>query len=156
MGAMAHLLENHAIAIARQLGTRDASIRCEVIAPSDTKNYSGGFGQMKRLLSLVAMLALSSFALWAQQTPAQSPASSSPQQSQTDAQSPQSARSFEGKITKAGDKLVLQDSASQTSYQLDDQDKAKQYEGKNVKVMGTVDTATNTLHIVDISPASNQ
>jgi len=112
---------------------------------------------MKRLLSLVALLGLTSLVMWAQQTPStQSPASSSPQQTQTDTQNPQSARSFEGKITKAGDKLVLQDSASQTAYQLDDQDKAKQFEGKNVKVMGTVDTATNTLHVVDISPASNQ
>jgi hypothetical protein len=129
---------------------------------------------MKRLLTLVATLGLVGLGmnLSAQQTPssqssqssssssAQTPSSPSdnssmPQSSQTSAtSSQQSARSFEGKIQKSGDKLVLQDSASQTSYQLDDQDKAKQFEGKNVKVMGTVDSASNTLHVIDISPAS--
>jgi len=128
---------------------------------------------MKRLLSVVAMLGLVGLGmnLSAQQTPssqssqpssssAQTPSSPSdnssmPQSSQTSAtSSQQSARSFEGKIQKSGDKLVLQDSASQTSYQLDDQDKAKQFEGKNVKVMGTIDTASNTLHVIDISAAS--
>jgi hypothetical protein len=140
---------------------------------------------MKRLLSIVALLGLTglSLNLFAQQSPStqtpstQSPAtdstqspsqsppsqtpatpdtSSMPQHDQTNANSPQSARSFEGKIQKSGDKLVLQDSASGTSYQLDDQDKAKQYEGKNVKVMGTVDSASNTLHIVDISPSESK
>ncbi len=127
---------------------------------------------MKRLLSIVALLGLTGLGvnLFAQQTPStqtpstpstqspstQSPdASSMPQHDQTSAtNSQQSARSFEGKIEKSGDKLVLQDSASSTSYQLDDQDKAKQYEGKNVKVMGTVDSASNTLHVIDITPAS--
>src|SRR5579864_4955603 len=129
---------------------------------------------MKRLLTLVATLGLVGLGmnLSAQQTPssqssqssssssAQTPSSPSdnssmPQSSQTSAtSSQQSARSFEGKIQKSGDKLVLQDSASATSYQLDDQDKAKQFEGKNVKVMGTVDSASNTLHVIDISPAS--
>lgn len=134
---------------------------------------------MKRLLSIVALLGLTGLGLnlFAQQTPStqtpstqstpsQSPssqtpatpdASSMPQHDQTSAgSSQQSARSFEGKIQKSGDKLVLQDSATSTSYQLDDQDKAKQYEGKNVKVMGTVDSASNTLHVVDISPSSEK
>lgn len=129
---------------------------------------------MKRLLSIVAMLGLVGLGmnLSAQQTPssqsgqsssgsAQTPSSQSPdnssmpQSSQTSTpNSQQSARAFEGKIQKSGDKLVLQDSASGTSYQLDDQDKAKQFEGKTVKVTGTVDTASNTLHVIDITAAS--
>ncbi len=135
---------------------------------------------MKRLLSIVALLGLTGLGLnlYAQQSPStqtpstQSPATDSaqtpssqtpatpdansmPQHDQTSAtSSQQSARSFEGKIQKSGDKLVLQDSAAATSYQLDDQDKAKPYEGKNVKVMGTVDSASNTLHVVDITPSS--
>jgi hypothetical protein len=119
---------------------------------------------MKRLLSIVAMLALTGLGsnLAAQQKPSSTPGqagsasqSSTPSQ-QTDATSPQqSARSFEGKIAKSGDKLVLQETSTQTSYQLDDQDKAKQYEGKTVKVMATMDPNTNTLHVVEISP-SNQ
>lgn len=129
---------------------------------------------MKRLLTFVAVLGLTGLGmnLYAQQTPSsqssQSSSSSSstqtpstpsdnssmPQSSQTSASSSQqSARSFEGKIAKSGDKLVLQDSASGTSYQLDDQDKAKQFEGKSVKVMGTVDSASNTLHVIDINDA---
>jgi len=83
-------------------------------------------------------------------------ASSMPQQQPTDAtNSQQSARSFEGKIEKSGGKLVLRDSASQTAYQIDDQDKAKQYKDQDVKVMATLDSSTNTLHVVDISPASS-
>ena len=55
----------------------------------------------------------------------------------------QSARAFEGRIQKSGDEFVLQESATQTSYKLDDQDKAKQFEGKNVKIMATMDPTTN-------------
>lgn len=112
---------------------------------------------MKRILTAVAMLGLASFGLnlSAQQTPsAQSQTGATQQQQPVDAQSAQAAKSFEGKITKAGDKLVLQDASSQTAYQLDDQDKAKQFEGQNVKLTATMDASTNTLHVVDITPAS--
>lgn len=115
---------------------------------------------MKRLLSIVAMLGLSGLGmnLMAQQTPSTPSSSSSmPQQQQTDATNPQqSARSFEGKIAKSGDQLVLQENATQTAYKLDDQDKAKQFEGKDVKVMATVDSSTNTLHVVDITPVETR
>ena len=140
---------------------------------------------MKRLLSIVALLGMSFFAmnLVAQQTPSSTPSSSdqaspSSQQapsstpstpgqssstagqssapsSQTNATTPgESARSFEGKITKSGEQYVLQDNATSTSYKLDDQDKAKQYDGQNVKVMATMDSSSNTLHVVDITPSS--
>jgi hypothetical protein len=115
---------------------------------------------MKRLLSIVALLGLSGLGmnLAAQQTPSTpSQAGSMPQQQQTDATNPQqSARSFEGKIAKSGDQLVLQENSTKTAYKLDDQDKAKQFEGKDVKVMATVDASTNTLHVVDITPAQNK
>ncbi|HLZ43806.1 MAG TPA: DUF5818 domain-containing protein [Candidatus Sulfotelmatobacter sp.] len=121
---------------------------------------------MKRILSIVALLGMSFFAinLVAQQTPStsqQTPSSSAqssstPQQSQTNATTPgESARSFEGKISKSGDQYVLQDNATSTSYKLDDQSKAKEYEGKNVKVMATMDSSTNTLHVVDITPSES-
>jgi len=78
-------------------------------------------------------------------------------QSATDAtNAQQSARAFQGKIQKSGDEWVLQESATQTSYKLDDQDKAKQYEGKNVKVMATIDATTNKLHVVDITPSESR
>ena len=61
-----------------------------------------------------------------------------------------SAQSFEGKITRSGEKLVLRENASKIAYQLDDQEKARKYEGRDVKVMGTVEAPNNVLHIVDI------
>ena len=112
---------------------------------------------MKKLLSIVAILGLTGLgaSLSAQQT--QAPATpDAAQQQQVDAQSQQSARAFEGRISKAGDKLVLQESSTQTAYQLDDQDKAKKFEGKNVKIMATMDAATSTLHVVDIAPAESK
>jgi hypothetical protein len=119
---------------------------------------------MKRLLSLITFLGLLGLGmnLSAQQTPSSQDQSGAAQQAQpappaqqaVDAQTQQAARSFEGKITKAGDKLVLQEASTKTSYQLDDQDKAKQFEGQSVKVMATMDATTNTLHVVDISPSA--
>ena len=109
---------------------------------------------MKRFLSIVTILGLSGLGLSltaaAQNQPAEQTQGSAQQQQQTDTQS---ARAFEGKITKAGDKFVLRDSASHQAYQLDDQDKAKQFEGKSVKVVATMDPNTNTLHVQDITPA---
>jgi len=94
--------------------------------------------------------------LSAQQTPSAATQENTVQQP-ADTQSQQrTAQSFEGKITKSGDKLVLQDKATQASYQLDDQEKAKQYEGKNVTVVATMDANTNTLHVVNITPSESR
>jgi uncharacterized protein DUF5818 len=41
------------------------------------------------------------------------------------------------------------------TYQLDDQERAKQYEGREVKVNGTVDQITSVLHITDIEPVTH-
>jgi hypothetical protein len=111
---------------------------------------------MKRLLTIFAMLAFSGLGmnLTAQQTPStQTPSAQDPMpQAQADATDPQqSARSFEGRIAKSGDKLVLRESSTKASYQLDDQSKAKQFQGKDVTVTATLDSNTNTLHVVDIN-----
>ena len=78
-----------------------------------------------------------------------------PSQSQQprDTNDQRAARAFNGRIEKSGHKLVLQETSTKAVYQLDDQDKAKPFVGKNVKVIATIDTASNTLHIVDIAPA---
>ena len=89
-------------------------------------------------------------------TQQQDPPASSQTQQPTDTTSQPSARSFEGKIEKSGGKLVLQESSTNTAYQLDEQSKAKQYQGKNVKVMATLDPTTNMLHVVDIIPSDRQ
>lgn len=109
---------------------------------------------MKRLLSIVTILGLTGLGLSLSAAAQNQPTQSQPSSAQAQQQQPvdaQSARAFEGKITKSGDKLVLQESSTQQAYQLDDQDKAKQFEGKKVKVTATMDPNTNTLHVVDIA-----
>lgn len=107
-------------------------------------------------LNLTAQQTPKSRASSSAQTPSQDQTLPSAQEAQrpTDRQNQQTARSFEGKITKSGGKLVLQELATETNYQLDDQLKAKRYEGRVVKVMATMNPSSNTLHVVSISPIS--
>jgi uncharacterized protein DUF5818 len=63
-------------------------------------------------------------------------------------------QTFSGKVAKAGGKYILKDTANQTMYVLDDQDKAKQFEGQEVKVSGTLDAQTKTIHVSSITPGS--
>ena len=53
---------------------------------------------------------------------------------------------------KLGGKYVLYDGTSKTSYQLDPQDKAKDFAGQKVKVTGTSDG--DTIHVKSIEPGS--
>jgi Protein of unknown function (DUF5818) len=62
------------------------------------------------------------------------------------------AQPFSGTVVKAGDKYVLK--TTDATYQLDDQDKAKKFEGQQVKVNGSLDKSTSTIHIADINPGS--
>ena len=55
---------------------------------------------------------------------------------------------------KSGDKYVLKTDTG--TYQIDAQDKAKQFEGKQVKVSGNLDKATSTLRVTDIQAAMQQ
>ena len=55
---------------------------------------------------------------------------------------------------KAGSKLVLYNSAKKTAYVLDVQSKAEEFAGQNVKVEGTLDHSTNTIHVDKIEGAS--
>lgn len=77
-------------------------------------------------------------------SPSQDSSSSSMQNTQGTA--------FTGTVVKAAGKYVLK--TSDMSYQLDDQDKAKQFVGQQVKINGTLDSSTSTIHISDISPLS--
>lgn len=54
---------------------------------------------------------------------------------------------------KSGAKFVLYNAAKKTTLELDDQDKAKDLAGQNVKVEGTLDTATKTIHVDKIQAA---
>jgi hypothetical protein len=59
------------------------------------------------------------------------------------------AQNLAGTILKDGSRYILKVSNSST-YQLDDQDRAKQYEGKQVKVAGTLDANGDSFHVISI------
>jgi hypothetical protein len=65
-------------------------------------------------------------------------------------QAHQPSQEFQGTIEKAQSKYVLEDKASGATYQLDNQDKAKQFVDKDVKVTGTLDPSTNTIEVSEI------
>jgi hypothetical protein len=48
---------------------------------------------------------------------------------------------------KSGAKYVLYNPSTKTVYELDNQDKAKDLAGQKVKVEGTLNHATNTIHV---------
>lgn len=59
------------------------------------------------------------------------------------------SKSFTGTIAKVDGRYVIE-TADKTAYQIDDQDKASKYEGKRVKVVGTVDRTTGMIHVSSI------
>lgn len=58
-------------------------------------------------------------------------------------------QSFTGKIVKDSGKYVLK-VASNTTYQLEGEGDLQQYENQPVKIVGNLDQASNTIHIVKI------
>ena len=58
-------------------------------------------------------------------------------------------QSFTGKIVKDGGRYVLK-VASNSSYQLDAQGDVKQFENQDVKVIGNLDSTSNTIRVVKI------
>jgi Protein of unknown function (DUF5818) len=55
---------------------------------------------------------------------------------------------------KGGAKFVLYNPTTKATYQLDDQKKPESFAGEKVKVTGTYDRATKTIHVADITAAS--
>ena len=124
-------------------------------------------------LSLAATVALLTLALepsmHAQQAD-QDPAPASPhradpaippQPQQNEAQMPASgdattreAKTFSGRIVKENGELVLKDPVTKVSYKLSEPGKAKQYVGKQVKVIGKLDMNSNTIQVDGIEPLS--
>jgi uncharacterized protein DUF5818 len=113
---------------------------------------------MKKNLCLIATLALAaalSPAAFAQQGQSTQPGSNEPQTQNTpapDASADTQTQSFSGTIVKAKNHYVLK--TDRMTYQLDDETKAKQFEGKQVNVSGTVDKSTSAIRVTDIQPAS--
>jgi Protein of unknown function (DUF5818) len=113
-------------------------------------------------LCTLALLALSLSNLFAQGTrpsqpvdpTAQAPATPAPATPPTfpssDERQPDrvDARIYMGTIVKAGDGYVLK--ACNEKYQLDSQKKVKSYNGKDVKITGTLDKARNLIHVEKI------
>lgn len=133
------------------------------------------FLTLPRLLLVLALAtSLAVMSLYAQQDPAaQTPPATQPQEQQQTpppdqqsqpmsqdqtSQSPaaQQPQMFSGKIVKSHGTVVLRDEATSTDYKLDNEDQAKQYMGKNVRVTGTLDPSTNTIHVtnIEMSPKS--
>jgi len=78
---------------------------------------------------------------------------SSPAHPSQDQQQPAQSQTFTGTIAKSGDQYVLRD-ASGTVYKLDDSEKAKAFEGKQVKVTGKLDADSKIIHVDSIEGAS--
>jgi cytoskeletal protein RodZ len=92
-------------------------------------------------------------------SPSQSPSTAPPSQSpSTDnpssaTSSSSDAHSFVGSIVKNNGKYMLHTGGA--DYELDDQSQAGKFEGKDVKVTGSVDQQTNTIRVQSIAPASS-
>jgi len=62
------------------------------------------------------------------------------------------AETFFGTILRNGDNFVLSDSATKSKYTLDNPQMASRYEGITVKVTGSLDTSSNSIHVEAIQP----
>lgn len=91
-----------------------------------------------------------------QQTPDQTPPPSSrppepgaqqpPSGSAADSGAAAGTQTFSGTVTKEGDKYVLKDDSGHT-YDIDHQDEVRKFEGKRVRVQGTLDPSTNKIMV---------
>jgi hypothetical protein len=57
------------------------------------------------------------------------------------------AKTFTGTIWMNGGRFVLRDERKKLWYQLDDQKLVAKFEGKQVKVIGTLDAANSQIHV---------
>src|SRR5690349_17423915 len=106
------------------------------------------------LLAVTLVLGFSQFrpARGAQQAPSQDPsAQQQPDQNTGQKQS----QTFKGQIvqTKSGQYALLVNKSTGTGFYLDDQDRAKKYDGQNAQVTGTLVAQSNTSHVSGIKPA---
>lgn len=87
------------------------------------------------------------------QQPEQRPAPEEPPTGPSDdAQKENSTRTFAGTILKTGKKYVLE-AVDKVTYDLDDQDRARKYEGKKVQVTGILDESSKLIHVQDMKAA---
>jgi hypothetical protein len=79
------------------------------------------------------------------QTP-ESGAQQPPSGSASDSGTAAGTQTFSGTVVKQGDKYVLKDDSGKT-YDIDHQDEVKKFEGKHVRVQGTLDPSTNKIMV---------
>jgi len=72
----------------------------------------------------------------------------------TKLQTPELCNMYCLRFLKTPGKYVLFNAATKMIYQLDNQDEAQFYAARKVKVTGTYDQATKTIHVTDIKSAS--
>jgi uncharacterized protein YdeI (BOF family) len=122
------------------------------------------FSLIAALAVLFASLSLGS-AAHAQQTPntqqppdtqapppqTQAPSQTAPATNQSDSSatptSDTNEKEFVGTVMKQGDKYVLQEQATGTTYDIDHQDEVKNFDGKKVRVHGTLDPNGKMIHV---------
>jgi len=81
------------------------------------------------------------------QTPEQQPSQAAPDAQAQTTPSATDSQTFSGTVVKSGDKYVLQDADSGKTYDIDHQDEVKQFEGKKVRVHGTLDASGKMIHV---------
>jgi uncharacterized protein YdeI (BOF family) len=111
------------------------------------------------VLALAAVMVAITIPALAQQSSTQAPQEQQQPQAQpaapeSQASSPAMVQTFQGTISRSDGKYVLTDSATGTSYKLDDEKQAKEFVGKSVKVTGALDDSSKTIHVATISPGS--
>ena len=113
------------------------------------------FGTAILAAGLTCIPALAQTQPSASQDPAPPPTQTQPSQASPSASdaTPQS-QAFTGTIVKGSDGYMLQDDTNKTSYKLDDEKIAKKFNGKSVRVTGTLDSASNTIHVTNVQAAS--
>ncbi len=111
-------------------------------------------------LALAALMVMGSGLVLSAKAQQQSPGQY-PQQQQQQRRSPdqtqqtppdseaqqQEGQVFAGTIVKSGDKYVLQEESSGTTYDVDHQEAVKKFEGKKVRIHGTLDPNGKMIHI---------
>ncbi|HLV87682.1 MAG TPA: DUF5818 domain-containing protein [Candidatus Sulfotelmatobacter sp.] len=81
------------------------------------------------------------------QAPATRQGQADPGQTPDQAQGAANGTEFVGTVVKQGTKYMFQDAASGNTYDIDHQDEVKKFDGKKVRVRGTLDPQTKTIHV---------
>jgi hypothetical protein len=101
---------------------------------------------VKNLLPAVAVLYLASGATVTAGHPTDAPSGLTQAQQSSDAQ----ITTVKGTVWSNGGKFLLRDESQRVWYQLDDQRAAARFEGKEVRVTGTLDASDNVIHVQKI------